>query len=97
MTWQSACRAKLGNTSKLEMKSMMFGPMKVKQNGEPVKADELNVGETYFSVQFLDDAMLLPELEPVVFIGNDLGGDSEGESYFQDAQSYLAGGTHKQR
>ena len=54
-------------------------------------ASALIVGNTYFVLHYLDDRMSVPELRPVVFIGRDLEPDRQGDLYFQDAGSYLAG------
>lgn len=52
---------------------------------------DLKEGEIYFALTFVDDDMLIPSLEPVVFIGRDLEGDGRHQLYFQDAESYRAG------
>lgn len=70
---------------------MIFGPREVKDYAQPVEAAELCTGHVYFSVQFLDEEMLIPLLEPLVFVGNDIDEPGEGQSYFQDVESYSAG------
>ena len=45
-------------------------------------------------VGYVDDAMLFPEVEPVVYAGEDLASGDEGTQYFQDFQSYSAGIRH---
>ena len=57
--------------------------------GEYVQPSGL--GETYFAVHFLDDQMLVPELDPLVFIGRNLEPGDSGRLYFQDATSYISG------
>src|SRR5512147_2296534 len=71
---------------------MHFPARELKPYAEPITPDALVVGHVYFSVQYDDEDMLAPELETLVFIGNDLepGPDGVGH-YFQDAGSYLAG------
>jgi hypothetical protein len=47
----------------------------------------------YFRLSYLDEAMTIPELVPLVFIGRDLEPESDGShrSFFQDAASYRSG------
>jgi len=45
----------------------------------------------YFSLQFVDAEMLVPVLEPLVFIGQNLVPNDVGTLYFQDAGSYWLG------
>jgi hypothetical protein len=59
--------------------------------GESISSHELKIGEVYFSVQFVDDDLLIPILEPLVFIGRELMLDDAGIVYFQDAESYRDG------
>jgi hypothetical protein len=56
-----------------------------------VLGDSLSVGEVYFSVIFLDEEILIPTLDPVVFIGKDLSPGDVEKPYFQDAASYRDG------
>jgi hypothetical protein len=73
--------------------TMIFEEREVKPYGEPVLPEQLDEEgeEIYFSLNFLDDDMLIPVLEPLVFIGRDLcEGDSQ-QVYFQDAESYRQG------
>jgi hypothetical protein len=58
---------------------------------EHVRGDALRDGEIYFRVTYLDDLLLVPQLEPYVFIGRDLDERDEQQVYFQDASSYAAG------
>jgi hypothetical protein len=73
--------------------ALRFPARKLKPYSQPVSPAELRVGATYFHVGFLDEgAMLIPTVEPIVFIGTDLRqGGVSGELYFQDAASYLQG------
>lgn len=70
---------------------MIFGPREIKSYAEPVELAELKIGEIYYSVQYSDEEMLIPNLQPLVFIGNDIDSPGEGQSYFQDVDSYQAG------
>ena len=56
-----------------------------------VTTDQLNEGQIYFHVAFIDDEALIPILEPWVFIGHNLEAGDESKVYFQDAASYLEG------
>jgi hypothetical protein len=58
-----------------------------------VKPSDLEVGQVYFRLSYLDDAMRVPELMPLVFVGRDLDSENDGtyRSRFQDAGSYFAG------
>jgi hypothetical protein len=58
---------------------------------EPVSASELCNETVYFAVNFVDDEMLIPVFETVVFIGRDLEAGDVGKVYFQDVQSYREG------
>jgi len=70
---------------------MRFEGRDLKPFAEPVTVGELKEGEVYFSLNFLDSDMLLPLLEPVVFVGKNLSIDDVDELYFQDAGSYRQG------
>ena len=70
---------------------MRFEARELNQHSEPVPVECLRKGTTYFSLTFLDKEMLIPTLEPVVFIGRNLEPDDRDRFYFQDADSYRAG------
>ena len=57
-------------------------------HAEPVLAHELKEGKAYFSVQFLDEDLLLPLVETIVFTGRGFDGDGLKVLYFQDISSY---------
>lgn len=72
--------------------STQFPARTLKPYAEPVSAGELQEGTTYFSVAFLDDDMLIPTFEAIVFLGVDLAqSEVPGGLYFQDAASYRQG------
>lgn len=58
---------------------------------EPISVDDLAIGEIYFAVRFADEQLLVPIVEPIVYIGKDLEPGDEGLHYFQDAETRLAG------
>ena len=69
---------------------MRFEARELKPYVEPVKAADLEIGRPYFRVAYIDEDMVVPELETLVFIGRNLHPDGPG-FYFQDAASFLAG------
>jgi hypothetical protein len=73
---------------------MRFEERELKPYAEPISAGELKEGSVYFSVNYVDEAMLIPVVEPVVFIGSNLDADDHGRVYFQDIESYRAGVRH---
>lgn len=60
-------------------------------HAEPLTAAEMKEGAVYFSVNYVDDKMLIPTIETLVFIGRDLEPDDSGQVYFQDIDSYQRG------
>ena len=71
---------------------MIFPERTLKPYAEPVDKELLVVGVTYFAVTFLDDDMLIPELRPIVFLGEDLAPEfGDGMHCFQDQASYSQG------
>lgn len=71
--------------------SMRFEARELKPYAEPISESDLEEGEIYFSVTFIDDEMLIPVLEPLVFVGMDFEFDDSGLVYFQDVDSYRRG------
>jgi hypothetical protein len=62
----------------------------VKGYAEPVLPEHLREGQVYFAIVFLDKDMLVPTVEPRVFVGakEELDGN---KLYFQDFVSYQRG------
>jgi hypothetical protein len=56
-----------------------------------VSGSELKEGVVYFSVGYVDQALLIPTVEAVVFIGRDLEPGDSGRAYFQDFESHARG------
>jgi hypothetical protein len=74
---------------------MQFEQRELKPYAQPVSASNLTLGSTYFSVIYVDDEMLIPTVEPLIFIGENLDVNDIGRVvYFQDAQSYRRGLRH---
>jgi hypothetical protein len=69
---------------------MRFEGRELKPYIEGVKAVDLVVGRPYFRIGFIDEDMVIPDLEALVFIGRNLHPEGPG-LYFQDAASFLAG------
>lgn len=70
---------------------MKFAARELKPYYEPVEYQDLEVGIEYFIVRFVDDDMLIPTIESLIYIGEDLLEEDEGSCYFQDIESYLDG------
>jgi len=62
---------------------MRFEARDLKPDLERVKAADLVAGRCYFRVGFIDEDMVVPDLESLVFIGRDLHPVGPG-LYFQD-------------
>jgi len=69
---------------------MHFERQDLKSYAEPISS-ELREGEVYFAVNYIDDEMLTPIMETVVFIGRNLEPGDVGQVYFQDVESYREG------
>ena len=63
----------------------------VKSHAEPVSTEDLKEGAIYFFVNFVDGELLIPTVEPVVFVGRNLEPGEVGRVYFQDIYSYREG------
>jgi hypothetical protein len=76
------------------MHSTRFEGRELKPYAEPVSASDLKHGSIYFFVNYADDAMLFPTIEPMVFIGRNLEPTDDRVVYFQDIDSYQHGVRH---
>lgn len=70
---------------------MRFEGREVKPYAEPIAAGDLKEGSVYFLVSFLDNDLLIPTMEALIFIGRNLEADDNGQLYFQDAHSHRRG------
>lgn len=70
---------------------MRFEARELESYAEPVRVNDLRVGETYFSVQFFDEEMLTPVVTPLIYLGRDLNGQHPDYFFFEDLEAYLAG------
>ena len=75
----------------MEVSSVRFEERELKPYAEPIVESQLKEGEIYFSVIFLDDEMLIPVMEPRVYIGRKQDSSGDGKLYFQDIESYRRG------
>jgi hypothetical protein len=58
---------------------------------DPVSVDELREGAVYFFVNFADKEMLIPTIDTVVYVGENLEADDVDQVYFQDIDSFNRG------
>lgn len=70
---------------------MQFPACELKNYADPVTANVLKEGEVYFSVQYVDERLLIPMMETWVFVGKNLRSEAGECLYFQDVGSYLEG------
>lgn len=70
---------------------MVYFEHELKPYAEPVLAAQLKEGSIYFFVNFIDDELLIPTMEPFVFVGRNFEPGDDGRVYFQDVYSYRAG------
>jgi hypothetical protein len=70
---------------------MFFAARELTPYAESVSADHLRQGSVYFSVHYVDDKLLIPLMDTLVFIGKDLESGDSGQVYFQDVESYRSG------
>jgi hypothetical protein len=70
---------------------MRFEARDLKPFAEPVESGALREGEVYFSLNFVDDDMLIPSLNPLIFVGRNLEPGDVAKVYFQDIDSYQRG------
>jgi hypothetical protein len=70
---------------------MYFEGRELNSLPRPVSKEELKINEVYFRLRYLDNGMLIPNFDAVVFIGTNLDPEHEGEAYFQDYESHQKG------
>ena len=76
---------------------MYFEGRELSASAEPVSSTELQPGEIYFAVNFVDNEMLIPIMETLVFIGRNLEPGDIGKIYFQGIESHREGVDLSQR
>ena len=70
---------------------MRFEERELPSYAQPVSSADLKEGTVYFTVNYIDDDLLIPTVETIVFIGRDLQPGDSGRVYFQDIDSYGRG------
>jgi hypothetical protein len=70
---------------------MRFEARELKPYAEPVVPEELREEEAYFSLQYVDEELLVPILLALVFIGRNLAEGDVDLMYFQDYESFGQG------
>ena len=63
---------------------MRFQERELTEHAEPVEAHQLMVNEIYFTVQFADERLLVPVVEPLIFLGKNLEKPDDDLLYFQN-------------
>ena len=71
--------------------TLYFEARRLSAGSDPVQAEALVDGHVYFAVRYVDENMLIPIVETLVFIGRNLEPDDVGRLYFQDVRFYQAG------
>jgi hypothetical protein len=71
--------------------NITFEARQLKPCAEPVSKSDMRQGEVYFALQFADERLLIPHLQPFVFIGKNLEEGDADLFYFQTMESYRAG------
>lgn len=71
--------------------SVRFEARELEPYSQPVKSEMLREGAVYFSLTYVDEDMLIPVMETLVFIGKNLDPSGVGLLYFQDIGSYRNG------
>ncbi len=61
-----------------------------------VPASQLKVGSPYFIVSYVGTGCLWPEIESLIYLGENVTGDDPGAQFFQDTSSYCALGPFPQ-
>lgn len=73
------------------MDEVLFEARTLKTYAEPVDASHLVEGHTYYALTYYDEAMLIPDLKTIVFIGTFPDDDGVELLQFQDYDSYVDG------
>jgi len=68
-----------------------FKARDLEPHAEPITADRLCEGNVYFSVQYADPTLLVPIVQPIVFIGRNLEDGDVDLLYFQGYESFASG------
>ena len=71
--------------------SRHFEARELPPHREPISLAQLQDGSVYFCVNYVDDQMLIPVMETVVFVGKNLKAGDSAVVYLQDIESYIEG------
>ena len=63
----------------------------LKRYAQPVLARDLKEEGVYFLFNYMNDDLVVPKMETVVFIGRNPDAGDEDQVYFQDIRSYRGG------
>lgn len=74
-----------------------FPATQLKPYAEPVTAREAQPGRVYFALQYVEPDLLVPTLEPLIFLGWNLEGDDPDARFFQSFDSFVAGIRYRSR
>ena len=53
-----------------------------------VSPKDLRAQDTYLMISFFDEALLIPEITTVVYLGKDIFSEGDQKHYFQDYESF---------
>jgi len=70
---------------------MLFKERTLTPYSHPTSTSDLKEGLVYFAVNYVDEELLIPTMEALVYIGRDLDPDDPGQMYFQDIESHRRG------
>jgi hypothetical protein len=70
---------------------MRFDARDLTSYARPIETNALVQGEMYLSIQYVDEALLIPTIETMVFVGRNLEPNDTDFLYFQDVECYLKG------
>lgn len=66
---------------------MHYEGRELQPHSQPVSGTDLQEGAFYFAVNYVDEDMLIPIVETLVFIGKNLKPADVGKAYFQDVEA----------
>lgn len=66
---------------------MHFEGRELKPYAEPISAADLKEGSVYFALTFVDEDMLIPTMETLVFVGRDVEPGDVARVYFRNVRS----------
>lgn len=70
---------------------MRFEARDLKKYAEPISESDLEEGAVYYALTFVDEEMLIPHVDTIVYVGVNLDGTDRDRVYFQDIDSFRDG------